>query len=83
MRGELRLYDVTVGAHKTQMRLDDRDAAAMGDSAVLCSERDDTPSLCPMPTDPIDTTSGLVASNKMRGAASPVRPVPSSREGGK
>jgi hypothetical protein len=62
---ELRLYDVTVGAHRTQMRLNEDDAEAMGG----------TPAAAPPPASgtaapappPVDSKNRLVTSNKMRG----------------
>lgn len=63
MGSELRLYDVTVGGHKTRMRLDDADAEAHGDSAVLVQQQQ------PTAPEPADTKSRLVTSNKMRGTA--------------
>lgn len=52
--GELRLYDVTVGQHKSRMRLDDHDAKEMGVNAVLVRP---PPSLAepPNPTPPAAT----------------------------
>lgn len=63
MGGDLRLYSVTVGTHKTRMRLNDHDADALGDNAVPLVE---TPRPA-RPADPVDTKSRLVTSNKMRG----------------
>jgi hypothetical protein len=64
MGNKLRLYNVTVGAQQTQMRLDERDAKAMGDSAVLVPEPRETQRPAAAPA---DTKSRLVTSNKMRG----------------
>jgi hypothetical protein len=64
MHVELRLYDVTIGAHKTRMRLDDNDAREMGDAAVLVSEpAQQTPHPAPAP---IDTKARRSTPNKMR-----------------
>jgi hypothetical protein len=64
MAGDLRLYSVTVGTHKTRMRLNDHDAEALGDDAVPLVET-------PHPARPADPEVGaknrLVTSNKMRG----------------
>lgn len=63
----LRLYDVTVGKHKTQMRLNEADAAAMG--AVLVNQQPAKPAKPAMRAaepDP-DGKARLVTSNKMRG----------------
>lgn len=68
MGSELRLYDVTVGAHKTRMRLDDRDAQAMGDGAVLVAEPQEQPQpAAPLPyRDPVAGKARLVTDNKTR-----------------
>jgi hypothetical protein len=64
MSGELRLYDVTVGKHKTQMRLNDADAVALG--AVLADQPAEPKAVRAAEPD-TDGKSRLVTSNKMRG----------------
>jgi hypothetical protein len=63
MGSELRLYDVTVGANKTRMRLDDRDAKAMGDNAVPVAEAPKPPP----PAPPREAKPPRLVTNKMRG----------------
>jgi len=76
----LRLYDVTVGAHRTRMQLNDRDAAIIGVGAVLVPEEPDSdPEPAPPHEGPPETPgkSRLVTSNKARG----LEPERGSREG--
>lgn len=70
MGSELRLYEVTVGRHKTRMRLNDHDAEAMGDAAVYVPEPPSPQPAAP-PPDPLAGKSRLVTSNKMRGTGEP------------
>jgi hypothetical protein len=63
MSDDLRLYDVTVGSHKTQMHLNERDAEAMGDAAVLAGSAKAPVSK----VEPAEPKSRLVTHNKMRG----------------
>lgn len=71
MGSELRLYDVTVGKHKTRMRLDDADAEARGDSAVLVTEPPAPPVARPAAADPAVGKARPVTANKMRGTSEP------------
>lgn len=70
MADDLRLYDVTVDGHRTHMRLNDADAAAMGAAAVLAlpAATPDAQPIGPLPGEGI--TPGAknrpVTSNKMR-----------------
>lgn len=72
MSDDLRLYDVTLGSHKTQMRLSDSDAEAMGDAAVLAGSAP-APVVAPKPA-PVEGKSRVVTSNKMRGTDDPHTP---------
>jgi hypothetical protein len=65
MDSELRLYDVIVGGHKTQMRLNDVDAVAMG--AVLAESAPARASSSRVTAPDPAGKSRLVTSNKMRG----------------
>lgn len=68
---DLRLYDVTVNGHPTRMRLNARDAAAMGTAAVLAviSVPAAAPAPGPVPED-LAVKGRPVTSNKMRGTDS-------------
>lgn len=68
MSGDLRLYDVTVGEHKTQMRLNERDAAALGDTATLVGQ---PAAAAPTPAPPPEQKARLVTANKARGTNNP------------
>jgi hypothetical protein len=74
MGGELRLYDVTLGGHKTRMQLDDAGAADLGANAVLVADGQDAPAVRPAeptPPAPPEGKNRLVTSNKMRGTNNP------------
>ena len=64
---DLRLYDVNVNGHLTSMRLNARDAAAMGTGAVLAVVvTAPAPVPGPVPED-LAAKNRLVTSNKARG----------------
>lgn len=78
MPGNLRQYDVTIGAHRTTMLLDEVDAAAMGDNATLATPRTTAPTA---PELLVGGKARLGTQNKARPADGQTQSVHGTREG--